>query len=192
HDYQEARDEVDLDLPSETSYDATNVYYAKSHFSNFNTRSGKLDWKGIGHTSERSRVRFSPNEEPVCTNGPLVHAKPVGITKSSKFLRRVLDHRLFKTVCQEMDAEHEVLLYHTELRWLSRGQALKQFFMLKIELSLVLEEKDNSFFEYLSKKDFTYKLAYLADNFNHMNNISLLIQGPDITIMDATEKLQAF
>nr|XP_042913075.1 protein ZBED8-like [Parasteatoda tepidariorum] len=123
---------------------------------------------------------------------PIISLDVFDTFHSDVHLRRVLDHRLFKTVCQEMDAEHEVLLYHTELRWLSRGQALKQFFMLKIELSLVLEEKDNSFFEYLSKKDFTYKLAYLADNFNHMNNISLLIQGPDITIMDATEKLQAF
>nr|XP_042903370.1 protein ZBED8-like [Parasteatoda tepidariorum] len=115
------------------------------------------------------------------------------VIKSVNFIRRrALNHRLFKMLCQEMNAEHEVFLYHTALRWLSRGQVLKQFSMLKIELSLVLEEKDNSFFEYLSKKDFTYKLAYLADNFNHVNNISLLIQGPYITIMDATEKLQAF
>ncbi|XP_071037164.1 protein FAM200C-like [Parasteatoda tepidariorum] len=115
------------------------------------------------------------------------------VIKTVNFIRRgALNHRLFKTLCQEMDAGHEVLLYHTELCWLSRGQVLKQFFMLMIELSLVQEEKDNSFFEYLNKKDFTYKLAYLADNFNHMNNLSLLIQGPDITIMDATEKLQAF
>jgi hypothetical protein len=35
-------------------------------------------------------------------------------------------------------------------------------------------------------------LAYLADIFNHINEISLSIQGPEVTIMDATEKLQAF
>ncbi|XP_015920301.2 protein FAM200C-like [Parasteatoda tepidariorum] len=105
------------------------------------------------------------------------------IIKIVNFIRRrALNPCLFKTLCQEMDVEHEVLLYHTELRWLSREQVLKQFFMLKIELSLVLEEKDNSFFEYLNKKDFTYKLAYLANNFNRMNNISLLIQGSDIPL----------
>jgi hypothetical protein len=36
------------------------------------------------------------------------------------------------------------------------------------------------------------RLAYLADIFNHMNEINLSIQGPEVTIMDATEKLQAF
>jgi hypothetical protein len=35
-------------------------------------------------------------------------------------------------------------------------------------------------------------LAYLADVFNNMNETHLSIQGPEITIMDATKKLQAF
>jgi hypothetical protein len=35
-------------------------------------------------------------------------------------------------------------------------------------------------------------LAYLADIFNHMNEINLSIQGPEDTTMDATENLQAF
>jgi hypothetical protein len=34
-------------------------------------------------------------------------------------------------------------------------------------------------------------LAYLADIFNHINEISLSIQGPEVTITDATEILQA-
>lgn len=115
------------------------------------------------------------------------------VIKTVNFIRsRALNHRLFKTLCQEMSAEHEVLLYHTEVRWLSRGQVLKRIFMLKTELSLFLEEKGNPLFEYYKRKDFTYKLAYLADIFSHMNEISLSIQGHDITIMDATEKLQAF
>lgn len=115
------------------------------------------------------------------------------VIKTVNFIRsRALNHRLFKTLCQEMNAEHEVLLYHTEVRWLSRGQVLKRIFTLKTEVSLFLEEKDNSLFEYFKKKDFICKLAYLADIFNHMNDICLSIQGPDTTIMDATEKLQAF
>ena len=35
-------------------------------------------------------------------------------------------------------------------------------------------------------------LAYLADIFGHLNEINLSIQGPDITIIDAMERLQAF
>jgi hypothetical protein len=39
-----------------------------------------------------------------------------------RFIRsRALNHRLFKIFCQEVGAAHGVLLYHTEVRWLSHG-----------------------------------------------------------------------
>jgi hypothetical protein len=46
--------------------------------------------------------------------------------------------------------------------------------------------------EHVERKDFIHGLAYLADIFNHINEINLSIQGPKDTIMDATENLQAF
>ena len=45
--------------------------------------------------------------------------------KVVNFIRtRALNHRVFKRFCHEMGAEYEVLLHHTEVRWLSRGQIL--------------------------------------------------------------------
>lgn len=44
----------------------------------------------------------------------------------------------------------------------------------------------------LRKKGFTHGLAYLVDIFNHMNEIHLSAQGPEVTIVDANEKLYAF
>ena len=41
-------------------------------------------------------------------------------------------------------------------------------------------------------KEFFYGLAYLADIFSHLNEVNLSIEGPDLTIMDVTERLQAF
>ena len=47
--------------------------------------------------------------------------------KIVNFIRaRALNHRIFKKLCQEMGVEHEVLLYHTEVCWLSRAQVLKR------------------------------------------------------------------
>jgi len=56
--------------------------------------------------------------------------------KVVNFIRaRALNHRIFKKLCQEMGAQHEVLLYHTEIRWLSRGHDLKRLMELRKEVS---------------------------------------------------------
>jgi hypothetical protein len=85
-----------------------------------------------------------------------------------------------------------VLFYHIEVCWLSRGQVLKYLFELRAEVSLFLKEKENPLLEHFERKDFIHEVANLADIFNHMNEINLSIQGPEVTIIDATEKLQAF
>jgi hypothetical protein len=65
-------------------------------------------------------------------------------------------------------------------------------FELRAEFSFFLKEKENLLLEHVERKDFIHGLAYLEDIFNHTNEINLSIQGPEVTIMDATEKLQAF
>ncbi|XP_042210759.1 protein ZBED8-like [Homarus americanus] len=101
--------------------------------------------------------------------------------KVVKFIRaRAVNHRVFKRFCQEMGAEYEVLLYHTEVRWLSRGQILKRLIELRAEVSLFLREKESPLSEQFDSEEFIHGLAYLA------------IEGPGVTIMDAAERLQAF
>ncbi|GBP47213.1 Protein ZBED8 [Eumeta japonica] len=113
--------------------------------------------------------------------------------KIINFIRaRALNHRLFKKLCQEMGSEHEVLLYYTEVRWLSRGQVLKRLFELREEVLLFLKNKENSLYEYLEREDFVEGLAYLADIFTHLNEINLSLQGPAVTIVDASERLKGF
>jgi len=56
--------------------------------------------------------------------------------KVVKFIiARALNYRIFKKLCQETGAQDEVLLYHTEVRWLSKGQALKRLMELRKEVS---------------------------------------------------------
>ncbi|KAL4084165.1 hypothetical protein QTP88_027998 [Uroleucon formosanum] len=113
--------------------------------------------------------------------------------KVVNFIRaRALHHRLFKVLCQEMGTEHEVLLYYTEVRWLFRGQVMKRLYELREEISYFLIERQSSLSKYFDSIEFVHGLAYLTDIFSHLNEINISIQGKEVTIMDASEKINAF
>ncbi|XP_067129659.1 SCAN domain-containing protein 3-like [Centruroides vittatus] len=52
---------------------------------------------------------------------------------------RPLNSRLFNAVWQEMGGDHQSLLFHTEVRWLSRGKVLSRIYELKNETQTFLE-----------------------------------------------------
>ena len=85
-----------------------------------------------------------------------------------------------------------MLLYHSEVRWLSRGEILEQLQELKQEVSIFLKNKNSPLAEKIESESFLYGLSYLADIFGHINNVNRAMQGPVVTIMDAAEKLNAF
>ena len=62
--------------------------------------------------------------------------KVVNYVKSS-----ALNTRLFSKLCENMDADHTKLLYHTQVRWLSKGNMLSRVFELRDEVRLLLIAK---------------------------------------------------
>jgi hypothetical protein len=77
--------------------------------------------------------------------------------------------------------------------WLATIGQLRAFVRTKGAIfTSFLQDKQNTLLELSKRQDSIRGLAYLADIFNHMNETNLSIQGPEVTITDATEKLQTF
>ncbi|KAK1346479.1 hypothetical protein QTO34_000335 [Cnephaeus nilssonii] len=67
------------------------------------------------------------------------------IVSSVNFVKvSTLNSRLFLQLCNDLDAPNNALLFHTEVRWLSRGKVLKRVFELCDELKTFFNQKATS------------------------------------------------
>ena len=102
-------------------------------------------------------------------------------------------HLLFRVLCEDLGSTHEALLFHTEVRWLSKGKALKRFFELRGELQIFLDSQNASEYESLFTDEFTLcKLAYMVDIFEIFNSINTGLQGKESTIISLSENISSF
>ena len=67
---------------------------------------------------------------------------------------RALNHRLFKSLCQDYSKEHLVLLFHTEVRWLYSGRTLTSFFELRNEVKAFIKKRDYDHAKEMESKEF--------------------------------------
>ena len=63
----------------------------------------------------------------------------------SKILARGLNHLQFKSLLEEMNAQHQDVVYFCEVRWLNRGAMLQRFYDLRNEIMTFLKQKNASF-----------------------------------------------
>ena len=54
-----------------------------------------------------------------------------------------LKSRIFSLLCQEMGSEHQSLLLHTSVRWVSLGKVLARLFELRHEISQFVLSQNN-------------------------------------------------
>ena len=89
--------------------------------------------------------------------------------------------RTFRLLCQDLDSEHENLLYHTEVRWLSRGNVVSRVFSLRKEIEVFLEsdekEKSKIHLKKISDQAWQLYLAYFVGIFQRINSLNRSLQG---------------
>ncbi|XP_034083391.1 protein FAM200A-like [Gymnodraco acuticeps] len=105
---------------------------------------------------------------------------------------RPLNTRLFANLCNELGSEHQGLLFHTEVRWLSRGNVLSRLYELLDEVRLFLTEHGSQLADHLTDPDWLTRLAYLSCIFDRLNGLNLSLQGENTSIMSLNDKICAF
>jgi hypothetical protein len=71
-----------------------------------------------------------------------------------------LKSRLFAETCEEMGAQYQSLLFYSNSRWLSIGNAVACVYNLRVAAALFLEDEN-----LVHAEHFIYKLAHLCDIF---------------------------
>ena len=109
------------------------------------------------------------HQEALCSKSLQMRVVMDVVVKTVNFIRsQGLTHRQFEPFLADMDSEYGELLYHTEIRWLSRENVLKHFFALRNEIASFLEMK-NKAVPLLADATFQCNLAFLTDLTHHLN-----------------------
>lgn len=107
-----------------------------------------------------------------------------------------LQHRLFRQLLSEMSAEHQDLLLHNDVRWLSKGKALERFCDLREEITAFLRssklKRAATYLTQILDDNFMADVYFLCDIFRHLNDLNVGLQGRDKTVIDLVEQMGAF
>ena len=94
---------------------------------------------------------------------------------------RAVNSQLFKAFCDHLGKEHWYLLFHTKVRWLSRGKELSHVAEIVNEVAVFLREHGSVELATLFDDDkFQLKVFYLADIFSLLNELSYSLQGENL------------
>ena len=106
---------------------------------------------------------------------------------------KALNSRIFSILCNGMESEHQSLLFYTSVRWLSEGKVLARLFELQSEVKqFLLKQNKHELYKHLEDDHWIAKFAYMADVFEHMNELNIKVQGISENILTCSDKSHGF
>lgn len=150
----------------------------------------KLD--GLGVSTQFTAIHCILHQEALCGKSLKMKHVMDTVVKTVNFLRsNGLNHRQFTSFLESVDSEYGEIIYHSEVRWLSRGNVLKRFFALREEIDSFMKSKGKEVHE-LSDNIWISDLAFLTDIMEHMNCLNIKLQGKNQVITEMYDSVRAF
>ena len=116
-----------------------------------------------------------------------LQAVMIQVSQVVNFIKsRPLRNRHFSRLCKAMDSEYKCLLYHIEVRWLSKGKVFKRLIQLKTQVLSFMETQNKDFGFSFHDESRWLKVLFLSDLFYTLNNLNSNLQGLSENITTAT------
>lgn len=101
------------------------------------------------------------------------------------------NHRKFSALFNELDAQYGRLFCSMELKWVSRGMVLRQFFDLLEEIDFFIASKGESVPQ-LTSKDWIKDLAFLVDIMTYLNMLDISLQRHSQVVTQMYDSVRSF
>jgi hypothetical protein len=100
-----------------------------------------------------------------------------------------LNDKEFQKFLIEVQAEHDDVLYYTEVRWLSRGKVLKRVFEQKDQIGEFVARKGKPVHQF-SDPEWMTDFEYLTDISLHLNDLNIRLQDKSKLIHNLYDQMK--
>lgn len=120
--------------------------------------------------------------------GRLCEALSIVIKTVNSIKSNAFQDRLFQQFCENNDEDFKLLVLHTEVRWLSKGNCLRRFVILWDSITSFIEDHQYSEQIIAFKND----IFYLSDIFEKLNVLNKQLQGKNCNLITAKGFIKSF
>ncbi|XP_073672245.1 general transcription factor II-I repeat domain-containing protein 2-like [Paramisgurnus dabryanus] len=114
------------------------------------------------------------------------------VVKAINFIcAKALYRHQFQQFLSDIEAQYGDVIYHNDVRWLSWGNALQRFFLLRREIGQFFDEKGHAMKE-LSDPKWLADLVFVIDINKHLNALNVGPQGKDAVVSQLYSHIKAF